>query len=151
MKCCKKPICASDIMPFLDESLQMLYRAACLEYGTPAEDRVYCPTLKCSTFLGSAAASNSSRVGQGRTLTCQTCNIAVCVECREKVHPGEGCQESKDLQKTIQLAEEQKWMKCPKCRQIVERTAGCNHMVCVCTEEFCYKCGRLWRPRTCSC
>ncbi|CAE8636280.1 unnamed protein product, partial [Polarella glacialis] len=34
--------------------------------------------------------------------------------------------------------------KCPGCRGIVERSGGCNHMICRCGAHFCYVCGRRW-------
>ena len=151
MKCCKQPLKSSDVTPFLDENLRMLYTAACLEFGTPAGERVYCPQPKCSAFLGSTVAGSGSHQLDWVTLTCQNCHIAVCAGCKENAHPGEDCQENKEMQATRKLAEERNWKACPRCRAIVEKTEGCNHMVCRCTEEFCYRCGVLWRPRTCNC
>lgn len=35
--------------------------------------------------------------------------------------------------------------RCPSCRAKVQRSAGCNHMVCaVCGQHFCYVCGQDW-------
>jgi hypothetical protein len=33
---------------------------------------------------------------------------------------------------------------CHHCLQLVERSAGCNHMSCTCGNEFCYECGVNW-------
>ncbi|KAF6749884.1 hypothetical protein DFP72DRAFT_911966 [Ephemerocybe angulata] len=142
MKCCKQPMKPADISPFLDESLRLLYTAACLEFGLSPERRVYCPRPKCSAFLGPAA---------GPSVQCRACSISVCTKCKEVAHPGESCAESKALEKTKKLAAEQLWRSCPKCKAIIEKTEGCNHMVCRCTQEFCYRCGLPWRPRTCTC
>lgn len=32
-------------------------------------------------------------------------------------------------------------VQCPYCLQLVNRSTGCNHMVCACGEWFCYGCG----------
>jgi len=32
-------------------------------------------------------------------------------------------------------------VQCPHCLQLVNRSAGCNHMACACGESFCYSCG----------
>lgn len=43
----------------------------------------------------------------------------------------------------LSLAKAQLWKRCPGagCGQMVERTAGCNHMKCRCGFDFCYACG----------
>ena len=34
---------------------------------------------------------------------------------------------------------------CPNCAAKVERSGGCNHMICtVCGQHYCYVCGRDW-------
>merc|ERR1712094_129617 len=33
---------------------------------------------------------------------------------------------------------------CPHCFNIVEKSAGCNHMTCTCQKSFCYRCGGTW-------
>lgn len=152
MKCCKQPMKPSDITPFLDESLRMLYAAACLEFGTPVGERVYCPRSKCSAFLGATAPGSGPSRRDGATLTCQNCHIAVCTGCKERAHPGENCEENKEMLVTRKLAEARNWKSCPKCRAIIEKTEGCNYMLRRCREEFCYGCGVSWQPGVpCSC
>lgn len=34
--------------------------------------------------------------------------------------------------------------RCGKCRFVVEKNQGCNHMTCRCGHQFCYSCGGLW-------
>ncbi|GMT05604.1 hypothetical protein PENTCL1PPCAC_27778, partial [Pristionchus entomophagus] len=33
-------------------------------------------------------------------------------------------------------------IRCPSCETPLQRSAGCDHMVCVCGAPFCFKCGR---------
>lgn len=41
----------------------------------------------------------------------------------------------------LHIASEKKWQSCPSCHFYVERSLGCNHMVCRCGCHFCYACG----------
>lgn len=38
------------------------------------------------------------------------------------------------------------YQSCPSCKNGVERTGGCNEIVCRCKQTFCYICGELWAP-----
>lgn len=40
---------------------------------------------------------------------------------------------------------------CPNCAAKVERSGGCNHMICtVCGQHYCYVCGRDWCAPRCA-
>ncbi|RHN67220.1 putative transcription factor C2H2 family [Medicago truncatula] len=43
--------------------------------------------------------------------------------------------------KFLELAKRERWKRCPSCSIYVERINGCNHMMCRCGSDFCYKCG----------
>lgn len=55
-----------------------------------------------------------------------------------------------DSQQSIQNRESEDWLDnhtqpCPQCSAKVQRSGGCNHMVCtVCGQHFCYACGGDW-------
>lgn len=34
--------------------------------------------------------------------------------------------------------------RCPHCKQAVEKTVGCDFILCKCRRKFCYRCGRDW-------
>jgi len=74
---------------------------------------------------------------------CQECHHRTCFACGEPWHPGRPCS-------THELVDE--WaryrdaMRCPRCRRMIERIEGCNHMSCStevggCGYEFCWACG----------
>jgi hypothetical protein len=42
-----------------------------------------------------------------------------------------------------------KFKQCPKCQFWVEKNMGCDHMVCRCNFEFCYKCGGIYKKCKC--
>lgn len=35
------------------------------------------------------------------------------------------------------MVEDENMKKCSKCERIVYKTEGCNHITCVCSNEFC--------------
>ncbi|KAJ1549345.1 hypothetical protein HK405_005066 [Cladochytrium tenue] len=41
------------------------------------------------------------------------------------------------------------WTPCPRCRTPIEKLHGCNHIICLCRHEFCYRCAAPWY--TCGC
>lgn len=49
----------------------------------------------------------------------------------------------KDAANVIWLSNNTK--QCPKCKQLIEKNGGCNHMTCQnCKYEFCWYCGHEW-------
>ncbi|KAK7435137.1 hypothetical protein VKT23_019830 [Stygiomarasmius scandens] len=122
------------------------------EFSVPARDRLYCPNSQCSIFFGSLS---TIRIAGPVPTACYSCNTVVCLECKQINHPGTACPPSPEEVAETQvreLAKEQKWQTCPGCKQIVERTEGCPHMVCRCEAQFCYGCGSDWQQGTgCTC
>ncbi|CAJ2513416.1 Uu.00g015350.m01.CDS01 [Anthostomella pinea] len=77
----------------------------------------------------------------GELATCPACSASMCRHCRKEPHGnGERCPVEVELQT---LAKSNGWVQCSKCRVLVEKIDGCNHMICMCGTEFCYKCGEL--------
>lgn len=42
----------------------------------------------------------------------------------------------------VELAKKERWRRCPKCSFYIERSEGCDNMLCRCGCRFCYNCGR---------
>jgi hypothetical protein len=36
------------------------------------------------------------------------------------------------------------YKRCNKCGMMIEKNGGCNHIVCLCKNEFCFGCGKEW-------
>lgn len=140
-KCCNRLIPHDMITPFLDDGLRSLYRSKQREFAVPAALRIYCPTPDCPVFI----ASSESIRGD---VTCYMCKARVCSMCKQAAHVGP-CSNDPGILQVRALARIRQWQTCPKCYAVVERTGGCNHMVCSCTSQFCYYCGRSWK--TCPC
>lgn len=47
----------------------------------------------------------------------------------------------------LHIAKQKQWKRCPACGHLVERTVGCNHMVCRCGCDFCYACGTKYTSK----
>ncbi|KAF9567072.1 hypothetical protein EC968_003506 [Mortierella alpina] len=53
-----------------------------------------------------------------------------------------------DLQAS-RLISKKGWRVCDRCGAVVERVAGCVHMTCLCRNEFCYTCMKVWKSCNC--
>jgi hypothetical protein len=83
-------------------------------------NRTYCSWEGCCAFIDPNSIS-------GNTAICPKCHQNTCSKCKFKGHPGE-CTPEIGLQNLWEKAEENKWQHCYKCRRMIERVAGCNHM-----------------------
>ncbi|THU89643.1 hypothetical protein K435DRAFT_728949 [Dendrothele bispora CBS 962.96] len=123
------------------------------ELSVPSKDRLYCPNPRCSVFLGSLNVPWTE--ARPVPVLCCLCGANACLRCKWAAHPGSECPPSPDEMAESQvrkLAKEKKWQTCPQCKETVERTMGCSHMVCRCNAHFCYGCGSdLNRGKGCVC
>ncbi|CAF1250354.1 unnamed protein product [Adineta steineri] len=83
---------------------------------------------------------------------CVECNLIWCFQCHSPWHDGIQCKEFRRGDRMLK-----KWARevhygqhnaqqCPSCKVYIQRTKGCDHIVCVrCKTEFCYKCGDRFR------
>ena len=69
---------------------------------------------------------------------CPECDVAVCPDCRQEAHDGP-CADA--LAGRDAAVWRDKWQRCPDCRNLVEKSAACDHMTCRCGARFCYNCG----------
>ncbi|KAG7086038.1 hypothetical protein E1B28_003559 [Marasmius oreades] len=145
--------------PSISDGLCHRIHAKLIEYAVPHPDRVYCPNPRCSVFIGSKTTlqgppvhpvTSTSISKQQAPFKCPSCSFSVCLTCREPEHRGKPCQVSAtegfdDASLAFRdFAKEREWQSCPGCRFMVEKTGGCNHIVCRCKHEFCYRCGGTW-------
>ncbi|KAK3330443.1 hypothetical protein B0H66DRAFT_62607 [Apodospora peruviana] len=125
-------------------------------------DMVYCFDPKCSAFIPPALRSPKQNVAK-----CRKCYAKTCMECRGRFHFGKCPVDSvavvvglnaEEAERRRQWRREQRlaianerfrnltktmgWKHCPRCQRTVEKTDGCNHIVCICGCHFCYRCGK---------
>ena len=49
------------------------------------------------------------------------------------------------------LAQAKGWQRCSSCHNFVSRVGGCNSILCLCDQRFCYKCGQVSESEELSC
>ena len=116
-KCCSGPIGIEDVSSLLEPTFREFYKDKSLEFSTG--DRTYCHKPMCSAFISPATVIE-------RKATCPSCKEDTCASCKEAFHSGP-CNPSTD-ECLVQLAKDEGWQSCPKCKRIVDLTRGCYHM-----------------------
>jgi hypothetical protein len=118
------------------------------------------PGCGCSISLAQQVHSDAMLVKALKghtplTVHCK-CGHAFCWHCGETAHEPALCEQVKQWKKLLTEEHRQEdhesevWVSahtqpCPNCSAKVQRSGGCNHMVCsVCGQHFCYVCGRDW-------
>lgn len=108
--------------------------------------KLYCPFKDCSAGLIMDDVDVSGIVES----ECPSCRRLFCAQCKVPWHSGVECGEFQNLHKDerekedimlMQLAKNNKWRRCPRCKIYVERSSGCLFMRCRCDHTFCYNCG----------
>ena len=102
----------------------------------------YCATPDCPEIYSLESDSG------GGIFQCGSCFVSVCVSCGED-HNGFSCEEWKihrDPETQERLLEgwaegNRDVKKCPKCKILIEKNGGCNHMTCPkCEAHICWRC-----------
>mmetsp|Transcript_46702 Transcript_46702/g.111069 ORF Transcript_46702/g.111069 Transcript_46702/m.111069 type:complete len:772 (-) Transcript_46702:314-2629(-) len=108
------------------------------------------PALVCSicSFAGFALALVHDDGPPQRSpwpwpVKCSECQQRTCFACREPWHPGRPCSSAEIVDEWARYRDA---MRCPRCKRMIERSEGCNHMSCRtesggCGYEFCWACG----------
>ncbi|KAK1355008.1 Atp-dependent rna helicase deah12, chloroplastic [Heracleum sosnowskyi] len=118
---------------------------ALLEAVIPDCDKFYCPSKNCSALL--VKGHDFKDIVKSE---CPVCHKLFCAKCKVPWHSRIKCGEFQNLYKDereredimfMQLAKEEGWIPCSKCKFYVERIDGCSSMICRCGYGFCYDCG----------
>jgi hypothetical protein len=75
--------------------------------------------------------------------TCWRCYQRLCLKCGAEAHDGRNCASAHDVRFEGMVQARDNWVRCPKCKHVLERISGCDHMTCKCGAEFCFCCGSM--------
>ncbi|KAK4226411.1 hypothetical protein QBC38DRAFT_366525 [Podospora fimiseda] len=130
--CCQQKIPGHLLQPWLSQKDYDRYRARKVEVETA--NRTYCHHPACATFIPPSAID-------GDVATCPKCSARTCTICKGNIHIDANCLEDKEAEATLGYVKGLGWKRCPKCKEVVEKNAGCSHIKCRCGCDFCYVCG----------
>ncbi|CAG9316583.1 unnamed protein product [Blepharisma stoltei] len=142
---CKRPI-SDDIFQILPEEAYSRYKYLFEKHKVnkivASGVAILCPVTDCPGY--------AHIIPEQPISACTECMATICVLCKSGTHPMQTCEEyaaeNKDTQMDS-LLRSRYWKRCPTCGVAVERTEGCNFMVCYSTfcqgsHAFCYACGK---------
>ena len=118
--CCRRDLPVNLVAHQSGHAFLEKYRMFELEIATP--NPLYCSSRKCNTFVPPSNIHGDIGVCGCGGRTCRHC-------CRQE-HPGKLCAQDQDTQKVEALGKSKGWKHCPRCKHMIERTAGCLHMTC---------------------
>lgn len=150
LKCltCETPLSLQDIKELTrPEMLPVLYKRS-LENHMQKKKEIYrfCPSPDCGQILRLQAPNNQSKplfksISKPPKINCDACKRDFCSNCWKLDHPGINCESElgAETMKKLNLRA------CPKCKIVVQKIDGCNHMHCKkpygCETHFCWVCG----------
>lgn len=92
----------------------------------------WCPKPDCGKY---------ALVNFGTNKCVCECGFTFCFKCGNAYHGWKSCDKVAD-QKFKEWSQNKKLQRCPKCKILIHKDAGCNHMTCTfCKFEFCWICG----------
>ncbi|KAK0429155.1 hypothetical protein QR680_011225 [Steinernema hermaphroditum] len=116
----------------------------------------WCPGTDCARVIEVAWTPNDRFT---KTVQCD-CGKTFCFNCYGERHEPVSCGIlRKWQQKSADDSETLNWISvntktCPKCRNMIEKNGGCNHMTCRqpgCGHEFCWICYADWKGHNYEC
>ena len=134
---------------FITDKIQLekLDKAIFKNFINRNEDFKQCPNPKCHFYVKSTMHSP-------REINCK-CGTTYCFKCSKDTHRPCSCEMfEKWLRMNDTAKNDDKWIEantkeCPHCHQKIEKSKGCNYMLCDkkaggCGHAFCYVCETDW-------
>ncbi|KAK5993553.1 ATP-dependent RNA helicase DEAH12-like protein [Cladobotryum mycophilum] len=140
---CQKAFSLVELQEHLpSETFEDILEASFASYvGRHPADFRYCPTPDCGQIYRVSSPDTDSP----STFTCKKCLTPTCTGCHSP-HPGRTCADyrGRGAGRAEVLNNERKAelgiKDCPRCKIMLEKTAGCNHMTCKCGAHVCWVC-----------
>ena len=130
-KCCFQEIPIKALVEVMSFRNRKRYILRWEENNIPPLERLYCPRATCSRWI--PPKSTETRLGY---LLCPYCRAKICSKCGDSFHLGWPCSKDSEIKEMLQLAKDNNWQRCSNCLYLVEKVAGCNHIVCRCGYRF---------------
>ncbi|CAN8236817.1 unnamed protein product [Cochlearia groenlandica] len=137
---CGAPIVVHDMKALLtEEKLDELFRASLSSYVTSRSERFrFCSTPDCPSIYRVTQKS-------GEPFICGACNSETCTRCHLEYHPYVTCERYKLFKEDPDLslkdwANGKDVKECPFCMSTIEKSEGCNHVLCRCGKHICWVC-----------
>jgi len=98
----------------------------------------WCPRPNCGNYAIVKFGTNKCK--------CK-CGFTFCYKCGNEYHGSKSCDRNDDAQYR-EWARGKKIQKCPNCKILIHKDAGCNHMTCTfCKYQFCWICGMKYSSK----
>ncbi|CAH8353671.1 unnamed protein product [Eruca vesicaria subsp. sativa] len=139
---CGAPIVLADMRALLSqEKLDELFRASLSSFVTTSDGNFrFCSTPDCPSVYRVAGPRES-----GEPFICGACNSETCRRCHLEYHPYITCERYKLFKEDPDMSLKD-WAKgknvkeCPFCKSTIEKSEGCNHLLCRCGKHICWVC-----------
>ncbi|OCL07443.1 hypothetical protein AOQ84DRAFT_408943 [Glonium stellatum] len=138
-RCCGNPIPVEAAAVFFTPAFVTRFKEKSIELSTP--NPCYCSNQNCAKFI-------NPRNIKSDLATCTNCQTKTCTTCKGPAHLGL-CPSDPNVKLLMDEAGRRQWQRCYSCRNMVEMTVGCFHVVCRCGAAFCYLCGVQWKRCKC--
>jgi len=107
--------------PLLNAQILRDFLDKAVEWET--RNRTYCSNRNCEAFI----RPENIREKDAR---CTRCRTRTCADCKKTAHEASvPCATDEELQGTLRVLDRNRWRRCEGCRNGIERTHGCNHMM----------------------
>ncbi|CAH8342376.1 unnamed protein product [Eruca vesicaria subsp. sativa] len=134
---CKSRLTYTKCADLVTPKLIKIWQKRILENSIPFEERVYCPTPKCSALTRVTKVSNVNKEVVVRRC-CDKCGEHFCTKCKSPWHDNLSCNDYKKMhpnpseneQMLHDLANQKMWRQCRKCQHMIELKKGCVLIVC---------------------
>ncbi|KAJ0265970.1 ATP-dependent RNA helicase DEAH12 [Hirschfeldia incana] len=139
---CGAPIVLADLRALLSqEKLDELFRASLSSFVTTSDGKFrFCPTPDCPSIYRVAGPQDSEE-----RFICGACNSEICTRCHLEYHSYITCERYKLFKEDPDMSLKD-WAKgknvkeCPFCKSTIEKSEGCNHLLCRCGNHICWVC-----------
>jgi hypothetical protein len=121
-RCCQIQLPYADplVVRLLGDDLARELQVRAIEHADI--DKTYCFNPRCSAYL-----PRPSDESQATDLHCDACGTRTCRRCKLASHENE-CIIDQAIEQTKALAKARGWRQCFRCKTMVEKTNGCDHM-----------------------